>query len=311
VQQACVMLLAVAALVAPGAAGVPAASSELLPQQAAALHNCSSLPAAETLRFAFTADGAKLQWQADTTQCLSVTPSPSASNTTGVVLKDCAESTDWTRVPAPGGGIQCTPSEEICADGQPCPASGVCGDAGQFFLSPSTDKSLCMRAQVNFGAALLIPCHADPWNTDPWHFTPVNDSRVYCPQHKGTLWKLTPSGQLRALMSNPFQVGADPAICSEFEGCLGVAAPPNASAIRPLRWKPVPLSVPLRPTPGGWMHQQLLAQANGFGGHEYPFSDSNPSMRDQNRYYPFANDSGSVNRCRRLRKTAASPHFLY
>ena len=55
-------------------------------------------------------------------------------------------------------------------------------------------------------------------------------------------------------------------------------------------------AVPLRPTPGGWMHQQLLAQANGFGGHEYPFSDSNPLMHNQNRYYPFANYSGSVNK---------------
>ena len=39
--------------------------------------------------------------------------------------------------------------------------------------------------------------------------------------------------------------------------------------------------------------QQLLAQQNGFGGHEYPFVDSNPSMRDQDRYYPFANSSGA------------------
>ena len=45
------------------------------------------------------------------------------------------------------------------------------------------------------------------------------------------------------------------------------------------------------PTEGGWMHQQLVAQANGFGGHEYPFSNSNPMMHKQNRYYPFANYS--------------------
>ena len=281
------MLLMAGALLAAVGAAAPAAPSRR--PQAAALRNCSAVPTAEAPRFAFSADDAKLQWQADKTQCLS-TATPHGVNTTGISLRDCASSIDWTRVAAPGGGIQCTPKKEICAGGTPCPASGVCGDSGLFFLSPSTNASLCLRAQVNYGAALLIPCHADPWNTDPWHFTPVNDSRVYCPQHKGTLWKLTPSGQLRALMSNPFQVGSDPAICSEFEGCLGFAAVPNAT-IRPLRWKPVPLNVPLRPTPGGWMHQQLVAQANGFGGHEYPFSDSNPTMHDQNRYYPFANAS--------------------
>jgi len=108
------------------------------------------------------------------------------------------------------------------------------------------------------------------------------------------VWTLTPAGQLRAAMSNPFLVGSDPAVCSHFQGCLGAAAPPaSRAAIRPLRWKPVPLSVPLRPRPGSWMHLQLLAQANGFGGHEYPFADSNP--QDQDRYYPFANSSGSVN----------------
>jgi hypothetical protein len=236
---------------------------------AATLRNCSLIPAAEATRFAFTAAGSKLQWQNDTGQCL--TPATGGPNSTGIQLRSCANSTGWVRVSVTNGtGFACSPYES-CVDGSPCPASGVCAPlAGTnatagFFLSPSADRSLCLRAQPNWGAALLIPCHADPWNRDPWHYTPVNGSRVYCPQHGGTIWSLAASGQLRASMSNAFQVGSDPAVCSQFEGCLGVAALPSGP-IPPLRWKPVPLSAPLRPTKGGWMHQQLVAQANGFGG---------------------------------------------
>ena len=151
---------------------------------AAALRNCSLVPAAEAMRFAFTAAGSKLLWVNDSSVCL--TPASGGPNSTGILLRSCDHSTGWVRTSVSNGtGFKCRPYES-CFDGRPCPASGVCapernGTDG-FFLSPSNNRSLCLRAQPNFGAALLIPCHADPWNLDPWHYTPVNDSRVYCPR---------------------------------------------------------------------------------------------------------------------------------
>ena len=135
----------VGALLAGMGANALAVPRESRRPQAAALRNCSAMVPAEAQRFAFKADGAKLHWQADETQCLSTTI-PHGVNTTGVILRTCASSTNWTRVAAPSGGIQCIPMKEICADGSPCPASGVCGDNGLFSLSPSTDASLCLRA---------------------------------------------------------------------------------------------------------------------------------------------------------------------
>ena len=81
------------------------------------------------------------------------------------------------------------------------------------------------------------------------------------------MWRLDSAGRLVASMSNPFQI-ASPAspVCSHFEGCLGVLGPPATSnGVQPLAWQPVKLSTPLRPTPGGWMHAQLIAQRSGFG----------------------------------------------
>jgi hypothetical protein len=67
-------------------------------------------------------------------------------------------------------------------------------------------------------------------------------------------------------MSNPLQIARPTQpVCSHFEGCLGVLAPPSASTLQPLAWQPIPLSTPLSPTEGGWMHAQLVAQRAGFG----------------------------------------------
>ena len=89
------MLLMAGALLAAVGAAAPAAPSRR--PQAAALRNCSAVPTAEAPRFAFSADDAKLQWQADKTQCLS-TATPHGVNTTGINLRDCASSIDWARV---------------------------------------------------------------------------------------------------------------------------------------------------------------------------------------------------------------------
>ena len=102
------------------------------------------------------------------------------------------------------------------------------------------------------------------------------------------MWRLDSAGRLVASMSNPFQIANSTyPVCSHFEGCLGVMTPPTVSAgVQPLAWQPIPLSTPLRPTPGGWMHDQLVAQRSGFGGHEYPMAggganDVHTVWRDQ------------------------------
>jgi len=243
-------------------------------------------PSSARYSFAPTGD-AQFAWGADPTLCLA------ASAGTAAVLAPCAgddaaEKTAWSRV-AVGGG---------------------------FWLSPARNASLCLRAQPTYGAALLLPCTADPWNsglhvsegshphahaqqavatanpccskTKVCRISAACSSKVCaacpkiagdCPQTRGTVWTIA-GRALKANMSTPFRTPMPAAptpqsvSCTFYSGCLGAAtAPTAAQGVAPLAWLPVPLSAPLRPTPGGWMHAQLIAQRYGFGGHEYPMSD--------------------------------------
>ena len=242
------------------------------------LYNCS-VP--EGRNASFTADGAQLKLKADPSLCLA--PS-NRRGATAALLLPCVSSAGWSRTPDPSGG------------------SG-------FFLSPAHNASLCLRAQPSFAAALLLPCFADPWNGKimslghphshqesgsgatanpccdkvPCGSTVCNKtvcaacakhtSEGICPQNMGTLWHLLENGTLQASMSNPFLVPGLEKSCTHFRGCLGVhPSPPSSSTLQPLRWQPPPLSTPLRPTPGGWLHHQLLAQRSGFAGHELPMA---------------------------------------
>ena len=246
----------------------------LLPGLAAAvdIRNCSRLPGAD--RYAFEAHGAQLRWQHDATLCLDAA---GGADATAVALRPCAGATGWSRNATAGG----------------------------FMLSPAGDATRCLRAQPQFGAPLLLPCFADVWNaklhTELSHphgrlgasANPCCDKQPcgsavcsaaicaacppslgHCPQLSGTVWRLDAAGRLVAQMSNPFQVvNTTHPVCSHFEGCLGEMAPLEvANGVQPLAWSPIPLSTPLRPTSGGWMHKQLRAQRAGFGGHEYPMA---------------------------------------
>ena len=248
----------------------------LLPSLAAAvdIRNCSRLPQAGAHRYAFAAHGAQLRWQHDSTLCLDAV----GGGATAVALRPCAGAIGWSRNATGSGG---------------------------FMLSPAGDATRCLRAQPQFGAPLLLPCFADPWNaklhTELSHphgrlgasANPCCDKQPcgsavcsaavcaacppslgHCPQLSGTVWRLDADGRLIAQMSNPFQkVGTTHPVCSHFEGCLGEMAPLEvANGVQPLAWSPIPLSTPLRPTSGGWMHKQLRAQRAGFGGHEYPMA---------------------------------------
>lgn len=240
-----------------------------------ALFNCS-LPGGMNASF-FVADGAQLKWKADPSLCLAPSDQPGA---TAALLLPCAGRAGWSRTPDPTGG------------------------AG-FFLSPADNASLCLRAQPSFSAALVLPCFADPWNGKLMSLghsdchggagsNPCCDkvpcgsavcnktvcaactkhkSAGVCPQSAGTAWHLLPDGTLQAAMSNPFMVPGLVKSCTHFWGCLRApSAAPSQGALQPLRWQPPPLSTPLSPTPEGWLHRQLLAQRNGFGGHELPMA---------------------------------------
>jgi hypothetical protein len=242
-----------------------------------ALSNCS-LSVDMNASF-FVADGTQFKWKADPNLCLAPSHQPGA---TAVLLLPCVGSAGWSRTPDPKGG------------------SG-------FFLSPARNASLCLRAQPSFSAALLLPCFADPWNAkmmslgQPWPHNhggagsnpccdkvpcgsavcnktvcaecAMHKSAGICPQSAGTVWYLLPDGTLQAAMSNPFLVPGLVKTCTHFRGCLRVpVTAPALDTLHPLRWQPPPLSTPLSPTPGGWLHRQLLAQRSGFGGHELPMA---------------------------------------
>lgn len=275
--------LALAAFPEAAAAG----SASLL----ADVRNCSLVTGGEDERYEFVADGGRFKWKHDPSQCLAPastdgcrTAAPWACAPTAIVLRPCsAAGTSWTRVPV-------TPA--------------AAGATGGFLLSPQGNSTLCLRAQPNFGAALLLPCFDDPWNaklhselSHPHSFhaahaldaappsNPCCDKQPcgsavcskavcaacpaslgHCPQLEGTAWRLDDAGRLVANMSNPLQIARPTQpVCSHFEGCLGVLAPPSASTLQPLAWQPIPLSTPLSPTEGGWMHAQLVAQRAGFG----------------------------------------------
>eukprot|EP01051_Picozoa_sp_SAG22_P009224 SAG22_NODE_754_length_7443_cov_4.952478_1_plen_366_part_00 len=285
------------------------------------IRNCSLLPQTQADRYAFVAASRatndhssfiELKWKHDLAQCLVPASSAGCGSTppwrcapTAVLIRPCSaagKDASWARVAPPKRG-------QSVGGAAPGPATGSDG----FLLSPAGNTSLCLRAQPNFGAALLLPCFDDPWNAklDSDHLShphshpepqalggserranPCCDKQPcgsavcsaavcaacpaalgHCPQLGGTVWRLDSGGRLIASMSNPMQVAnSSHPVCSHFNGCIGVLAAPTPAALKPLAWQPIPLSTPLRPTAGGWMHAQLVAQRMGFGGHEYPMA---------------------------------------